>query len=217
MWYRSGIVAGVMLLAVTQIGWAQPGGGGRSQEEALRKLEREVAELKAELKKLQTAQKQQGNRPGGPGMADRRGGPGGPGRNDRFGGPPSRGQMGPGPMGRGQMAFGGPGRRPGGPQQFGQWRGFRGNPMMWQQMHMRGFGQHRPGNFGQFGRPQGPGAGFGGFQQFGPGGPPPRGGFGGGQGFGFQSFGGHPKAAGFGPPRPGERRPETERRPPRPE
>ncbi|HQR07446.1 MAG TPA: hypothetical protein PLN21_11520 [Gemmatales bacterium] len=139
MWYRSLTITVVCTLAMSQSAWAQPPGrGGRNQDEAIRKLEQEVAQLKGEIKKLQEAQRQSTNRRGGPpAIADRRGGPG------SFGGP--RGQMAFrgqqfGPQGwnqwqRPQQGFGpnrfqGRGFDPrwnGGPRQFSQ-RGFAGRP-----------------------------------------------------------------------------------------
>ena len=111
MWYRSVSMAVVCALAATSSAWAQPPGrGGRgNSDDALRKLEQEVAQLRAEVKKLQTAQTQPRQNRGGPqAFAGRPGGFGG------FGGPWQ------------QMAFRGPqfGPRPG-----AQWqtaRGFRG-------------------------------------------------------------------------------------------
>lgn len=56
MWHRTLSLALACTLATAAVSWAQPGGGlgGRNQEETLRRLEREVAQLKAEIKKLQS-------------------------------------------------------------------------------------------------------------------------------------------------------------------
>lgn len=187
MLYRSFTVAVVCALAASQSAWAQPPGrGGRNQEDALRKLEQEVAQLKDEIKKLQQAQRQSTERQGGPGasaqgsrrggppaMADRRGGPGGPpafgDRRGGPGGPPAfagrRG--GPGGFGgpRGGMAFRG---QQFGPPGWNQWQrpqqGFGPNGFQ-----ARGFDQRRFGDPSQFSR-GGPGGrpGFGPQQRFQP-------------------------------------------------
>ena len=68
MWYRSISMAVVCMLAATSAAWAQPPGrGGRgNSDDVLRKLEQEVAQLKAEVRKLQTAQTQPRQNWGGP-------------------------------------------------------------------------------------------------------------------------------------------------------
>lgn len=148
MWYRSLSVAVVCTLAASQSVWAQPPNrGGRNQDEAIRKLEQEMTQLKGEIKKLQEAQKQSSERRAGPGssaQSDRRGGPpasadrrrglGGPGgpppmadRRRGPDGPPAFAdrRSGPGGFGgpRGQMAFQG---EQFGPRGWNQWQGPQG-------------------------------------------------------------------------------------------
>lgn len=157
MWYRSISVAVVCIVFASQTVWAQPPGrGGRGQEDALRMLEQDVAQLKAEIKKLQEAQRQTADRRGGPGAsaqgnrrggppasADRRGGPGGPpafgDRRGGPGGPPAftdrRGGPGSGFDGpRGGMAFRG---QQFGPRGWNQWQGPKG--FGWNRFQGRGF------------------------------------------------------------------------------
>lgn len=166
MWYRSISMVVVCTLAATSAAWAQPPGrGGRgNSDDALRKLEQEVAQLRAEVKKLQTAQTQPRQNWGGPqAFAGRPGGFGG------FGGGPWQ-----------QMAFRGPGF---GPRPGAQWqtaRGFRAEKMGGKKHKHR---HHKKGKHGhkrgakhgaaaapqQRRAPQGPG-----FRGPGAGGPPPR-------------------------------------------
>ncbi len=191
MWYRNVSMVVVCAFAATSSAWAQPPGrGGRgNSDDALRKLEQEVAQLRAEVKKLQTAQTQPRQNWGGPqAFAGRPGGFGG------FGGGPWQ-----------QMAFRGPGF---GPRPGAQWqtaRGFRGEQFGGKghkhRHHKKGKHGHKRGaKHGAAAAPQHwqapQGAGFRG---------PGRG----------ESFQGRPGGPGGPPPRSrsGDERPRSERRP----
>lgn len=223
MWNRSASLALAGSLLLIQSGWAQPGGGGRgpggpgnpgrpgspqtggpanrNQDEAIRRLEKEVTELKNEIKKLQTANRPSSDRRGGPpAFQSRPGAPRGFGSGPGFSGYRG-GWSAPGAMGFQNQRFGPPrgfqgGRRGG----FGQFQDFR--------MSQRRFG---PGGFDHRGFNRGPGS----TQRFGP---PARDGFRGPEQRNWRD-GMEQRREERGRPqerRPDGNRPNQDRRPPRP-